>query len=209
MISAESGRGELSSLQILRGGAAWLVVYHHYMQGFHNFQYSTTAGHFFSVVGKFGVNIFFVISGFIMFWTLTHRHYSARDFLLRCTLRIVPVYWLMTLAFIPVIYVFPSPLTSFFGWDPSSLALSLLFIPHDNPSGIGSFPLLTVGWTLNFEMFFYLWLSLVLLIFRRGWFVVCFVSLFLMPSVWNNSWPYVFKLRSNLLYEFAIGDAVR
>jgi exopolysaccharide production protein ExoZ len=124
------------------------------MQGVHNFRYSTVVGHFFSIVGNFGVDIFFVISGFIMFYTLKRDHYSAREFLLRRILRIVPVYWLMTLAFIPIIYAFPSPFASRFDWDISSLALSLLFIPHQNPSGLGEYPLLTVGWSLNFEMFF-------------------------------------------------------
>lgn len=206
--AADTSSGTLSSLQILRGAAAWLVVYHHYMQGFHNFNYDTPAGHFFTVVGRFGIDIFFVISGFIMHYTLTRRQYSAREFLLRRVLRIVPLYWFMTLAFIPILYIFPSTFASLFGWDLSSLALSLLFIPHPNPSGLGKFPLLTVGWTLNFEMFFYLWLGMMLWVFRQRWFAACTVSLLLLPSLWNKSWPYGSILSSNLLYEFAIGMLV-
>ena len=203
-----SGAEAFGSLQILRGAAAWLVVYHHYMQGFHDFKYSTPIGHFFTVVGPFGVDVFFVISGFIMFWTLAHRHYSAREFLSRRVLRIAPVYWLMTLVFILVVRVLPSALASRFDWNSFSLMLSMLFVPHQNPSGIGVFPVLTVGWTLNFEMFFYIWLSLMLLVSGRHWFVACAASMMALPLVWSAGWPYASILSSGLLYEFIIGMSV-
>lgn len=63
----------LESLQALRAIAAWLVVYGHYMQIIHGFQYSSPLGKFFSMHGRFGVDLFFVISGFIMFYTLHGR----------------------------------------------------------------------------------------------------------------------------------------
>lgn len=199
------GVESLDSLQILRGVAAWCVVFHHYMQGFHDFDYSSPVGHFFSVAGKFGVDIFFVISGFIMSWTLAHRQYTSWEFLSRRLLRIAPAYWFMTLIFLIVIQVFPSSFTSRFDWNVASLAQSLLFIPHQNPSGLGHFPLLTVGWTLNFEMFFYVWLSVVLWVFRKNWLAACTITLFVLPSAWAESAPYAAILSSNLLYEFAIG----
>src|ERR1035437_4102962 len=187
-VTSEPGKKKmntLNSLQILRAIAAWLVVYHHYMQGFHDFNYSTEVGHFFSSVGKFGVDIFFVISGFIMFFTLKRGNYTALDFMLRRMIRIVPVYWFMTLVLIPVIYFFPSANVARNNWNITSLAYSMLFIPHNNPTGIGLYPFLTVGWTLNYEMFFYLWLSLMLLVFRQSWFVACTVSMFAMPLIWK------------------------
>ena len=195
----------LNSLQLSRAIAAWLVVYHHYMQGFHNFQWSTPAGHFFTTVGKFGVDIFFVISGFIMYYTLARGNYTASEFVRRRLLRIVPAYWIATLAFLAVLHVFPSPFTSLFGWNLSSLALSLLFIPHANPAGIGQFPLLTIGWTLNYEMFFYVWLSLMLFLFRSAWFFSCALSMIVLPLFWQHDWPYSAILSSSLLYEFVIG----
>lgn len=195
----------LNSLQILRAVAAWMVVYHHYMQRLYDFHYSTEVGHFFSAVGPFGVDIFFVISGFIMFYTLRNRDYTPREFVLRRVFRIVPVYWFMTLARVTVAPFAASYGPSHFDWDFSSLALSLLFIPHQNPSGIGIFPLLTVGWTLNYEMFFYVWLSLMLLLFPRAWFVVCTISMLALPLFWNRDWPYASIVGSGRLYEFVFG----
>lgn len=195
----------LSSLQILRAVAAWLVVYHHYMQRLYDFHYSTEVGHFFSAVGPFGVDIFFVISGFIMFYTLKNRDYTPREFVLRRVFRIVPVYWFMTFALVAVVPFVASNGPPHFDWDISSLALSLLFIPHQNPSGIGIFPLLTVGWTLNYEMFFYVWLSLMLLLFPRAWFVACTISMLALPLLWNRDWPYASIVGSGLLYEFVFG----
>lgn len=85
------------------------------------------------------------------------------------------------------------------------MAQSLAFIPHQNPSGIGVYPLVPVGWTLNFEMFFYAWLSLMLLLFARRWFIACLGTLVLMPLVWSESWVYGRILGSLHLYEFAFG----
>jgi exopolysaccharide production protein ExoZ len=197
----------LYSLQTLRAIAAWLVVYHHYMQRYYDFQYSTEVGHFFSQVGHFGVDIFFVISGFIMYHTLKRGAYTPKEFLLRRLLRIVPVYWFMTLVFVVVIAIFESAPGSPYRWNISSMALSLLFIPHQNPSGLGQFPLLTVGWTLNYEIFFYLWLSLMLLR-RRAWFLAATMSMLVLPLIWNPDWPYASILSSNLLYEFVFGMIV-
>jgi peptidoglycan/LPS O-acetylase OafA/YrhL len=189
----------------MRAIAAWLVVYHHYMQGFHGFNSTSFVGQFFTQVGPFGVDVFFVVSGFIMVYTLRLGQYTAAEFLLRRVIRIVPAYWFMTLAFMVVLHEFPSTFASRFQWDLSSLALSLLFIPHQHPSGMGGFPLLTVGWTLNYEMFFYAWLSVMLCVFPRAWFGACVASLLAVPVLWNKSWPYGSIVGGNLLYEFALG----
>ena len=152
----------LKSIQMLRGIAAMLVVFHHFMQQFYNFEKTNVIGDFFSYYGKFGVDIFFVLSGFIMGYTLLSKNKSASEFLKGRIYRILPPYYFFTL----VILVFGM---IFEGIHSSSASLetvfkSLLFIPHENPDiNIGVYPTLTVGWTLNLEMFFYITLYLLLL----------------------------------------------
>jgi exopolysaccharide production protein ExoZ len=100
-----------------------------------------------------GVLMFFVISGFIMVFISGEKSFAPGDFIKRRLIRIVPLYWIATFAVAAIAIVAPNALkTSVF--TTSHFLLSLLFIPHYAPQG-GLSPLLKLGWTLNFEMFFY------------------------------------------------------
>ena len=125
----------LFNLQILRGIAAIGVVFYHTdfrLAGDHHTEF-------------FGVSTFFVISGFIMCWITRD---DPDGFLRKRIERIVPFYWLCTLALILLTFKLPLDLMS---WQFAAyLARSLLFLPSTD------FPVLHVGWTLNFEMYFYL-----------------------------------------------------
>ena len=198
----------LISIQLLRAVAAWMVVYHHYMQFFHGFNHSSTLGQFFSDWGDFGVDIFFVISGFIMFHSLASREYGAKEFFVKRLLRIVPAYWFYTLLMVLLSWGYIKEF-SYTGWNLNTLVSSLFFIPTINPSGkIGYYPLLTVGWTLNIEMFFYAWLSFCIFIFGRFRFLVCAITLIAFPLIWDEHWIYAPVLSNKLLYEFVFGLAL-
>ncbi|MDO4637397.1 MAG: acyltransferase [Lautropia sp.] len=131
----------LYSLQALRFIAAALVLVSHIRN-----EYGL------SPFGSSGVDIFFVISGFII-------HYVTRDgapqFFVRRLIRIVPLYWLGTLALAAVAIKAPSLLhqTSV---DLPTLLASLFFIPVWNDTVQYHMPLLTLGWSLNYEILFYL-----------------------------------------------------
>jgi exopolysaccharide production protein ExoZ len=128
------------SIHYLRAIAASMVVWFHV----HN-----------SVVGmnhldaqiegfRHGVDIFFVISGFVMMSSTAGKSMTARDFFIQRCQRVIPLYWLVT-----IIYLCFKP------WNWSSLFASLVFFPVFSES-IGWFePVLPLGWTLNYEMFFY------------------------------------------------------
>jgi exopolysaccharide production protein ExoZ len=112
-------------------------------------------------VGAAGVDVFFVISGFIM-WVVTYRRtISPGGFLLRRVQRIVPLYWGVTLlvaaAAIAAPWLFPAMRPS-----TGHIVQSLLFAPHRDPAGLIA-PLVVPGWTLNYEMFFYLLFAAALL----------------------------------------------
>jgi len=117
-------------------------------------------------IGQTGVDLFFVISGFIM-WTISEqRERAPGKFLWRRIVRIVPLYWLVTLAIFAKTSMLPgfSPTTAF-TW--SNLIDSMLFIPYRSADG-NILPVLYPGWTINYEMFFYLVMTAVLFL-RRSW----------------------------------------
>ena len=93
--------------------------------------------------GQQGVDVFFVVSGFIMMH-VSRREPRPMQFLRARAIRIIPLYWLVTLA-----WALAHPATSV-----RNLLLSLAFVPHFAPAGQDS-PVLLQGWTLVFEMFFY------------------------------------------------------
>jgi len=143
--------GEVRSIQYLRGVAAFGVLLFHA---------ADRAGYVFGV-GAAGVDVFFVISGFIM-WVVTCRKTPGpADFLVRRIQRIVPLYWGLTLLTAGAAIAIP---TAFPAMRPTAghILQSLLFIPHRGESGAIA-PLIVPGWTLNYEMFFYLLFAAALL----------------------------------------------
>jgi len=163
---------ELRSIQILRALAAALVVVGH---AFHDSIYiadktgrAAIAFPYFD--WGFGVDIFFVISGFIMIYTTAGafgQTGAAATFIERRFVRIAPLYWLMTALIILVAIVAPSFLNvPIENWR--SVITSYLFIPDMRGNGEVR-PILAVGWTLNYEMFFYaIFACCLMLPLRRG-----------------------------------------
>ena len=109
-------------------------------------------------LGQFGVDLFFVLSGFIM-WTTVHAANSQRKttpgaFLLRRVIRIAPIYWMMTII---AASIDTDPVLSIgYSGSLSDFLCSIFFIPAWNaktPDMVA--PILIVGWTLNLEMLFY------------------------------------------------------
>jgi exopolysaccharide production protein ExoZ len=144
------GEATLWTIQYLRGAAALAVVAYHALQwcdgGFD--------------VGRAGVDVFFVISGVIM-WRITSRLDTAPfAFLWRRFTRVAPLYWLATLLVAAIAQVWS-------GFLPevrpglAHMLLSLAFIPHLDPRGL-PFPTLPPGWTLDYEMIFYVVFALAL-----------------------------------------------
>jgi len=125
-----------NSIQALRGIAALFVVLEHVR---------------FLNCGAFGVDIFFCISGFMIMYT---THESTEYFLRKRLIRILPLYYIMTLGTFALLLLFPSMFEQTKA-EPIFLIKSLLFIPFDIGNGVLQ-PLLRIGWTVNCEMFFYL-----------------------------------------------------
>jgi exopolysaccharide production protein ExoZ len=104
-----------------------------------------------------GVDLFFVISGFIMVHAsrrLFGQPDAVAEFLKRRLTRIIPLYWLTTSLFLAILAA-----ATLKGGDPfpsgTAIIASYLFIPFDSYGNGRSFPVFDLGWTLNYEMFFY------------------------------------------------------
>ena len=115
------------------------------------------------LIGAAGVDLFFVISGFVMVWTSGHKFGvpgAATDFLRRRVIRIVPLYWAVTAVYLAVIVAMPSSGPTY---SPADIATSLFFIPALRPDGTIVQPIVGQGWSLNYEMFFYVLFAVALL----------------------------------------------
>ncbi|RYD22095.1 MAG: acyltransferase [Spirochaetia bacterium] len=154
---------KIDSVQYLRGLAALMVVLYHAFPQIERMGYALKGPVFLSA----GVDIFFVISGFVMVYS-TSRHPTRGGvaFLRDRILRIVPLYWALSLAMVGLLVAVPSVAqTSKF--DISHAIASFLFVPWLHPVANKYWPMITVGWTLNYEMFFYLIFGAALCIARR------------------------------------------
>jgi exopolysaccharide production protein ExoZ len=129
------------TIQYLRAFAALAVLVHHL---------SYDNGDWFAV-GSFGVDIFFVVSGFIMLVMTATRGRSVSKFIVDRIARIVPTYWCVTILSAVGALVLARPWI--FGiYDHLNAKMfvhSLLFIPQASQT------IVPQGWTLNVEMFFY------------------------------------------------------
>jgi exopolysaccharide production protein ExoZ len=143
---------KLTNIQSLRAFAAISVIFFHLVENAHKHGMETVVLTPLGWWGNSGVDIFFVISGFVMIESQRRKASNAITFLIRRIVRIVPLYWLLTLFYWTLATFAPSLFPNLELGIPWLLT-SLGFI-----SGVFSFsaPILGQGWTLEFEMLFYL-----------------------------------------------------
>jgi peptidoglycan/LPS O-acetylase OafA/YrhL len=197
----------LISVQALRALAAWAVVCHHFMQIFFDFHPSGPIGRFFTEKGAVGVDIFFVISGLVIYLSTVNKDIPVRRFMLNRVIRIVPAYWLYTLV-MGLLVVVAHPLLPHQVVDWQSFILSLLFIPSENPGGYGLYPTLNVGWTLNYEMLFYVLFSMVFLFQQRLRPLIIGAALFAVTDVLGRSGLISRFYANDIVYEFLLGIGI-
>lgn len=175
-------RQKYISIQYLRGLAAMLVLASHallYPLIEHNLAFGR--------LGWLGVILFFVISGFIMVAVTGEGRFSALDFLRRRFIRIVPMYWAATLLAALLALLAPAMFKTTV-YDTGQLILSLLFVPFHNPVSGGIHPLYKLGWTLNYEVFFYVCFALLAFLgagARVAWLTAIYVALALIGLLFD------------------------
>lgn len=142
----------IANLQHLRAFAAINVVIFHIIVSATGYQQSLPWFRLLQDWGQNGVDIFFVISGFIMLHTQLRQPKTAVAFIRQRLIRIVPLYWLLTLLVVLLLWLVPTlfrQLNLQADWVLASFLFSAQWLT-------GLYPVLFVGWTLEWEMLFYL-----------------------------------------------------
>lgn len=214
-----SHKNTITSLQALRACAALLVVLYH--MGLSDYQTRNAYFiHFFNF-GFSGVDIFFVLSGFIIYYSTTKNpKMTALEFLLRRFIRIFPIYWVAIIATLGAYLIslaYPSLLSShqlIYDTIKTGNVLfilnSLFLLPFTHP------PLLAVSWTLSFEILFYLLFGIfffnskkMLLIALLLWVSICFLLMLTYPINFfsESSGPFL-PVFNPIVSEFLFGCLV-
>ncbi|MBW3098798.1 acyltransferase family protein [Pseudohoeflea coraliihabitans] len=147
----------IDAIQYLRGFAALAVFLFHVSTLTVAAWGESAAG--IDHVGAAGVDLFFVISGYVMAMIVARPVPQApAEFAVRRVARVVPGYWVATLGVFAVALFLPHFLDNTTA-DIATLLHSLLFIPWPDHQGSLT-PILLIGWTLNYEIFFYILVAL-------------------------------------------------
>ncbi|WP_414830804.1 acyltransferase family protein [Alteromonas sp. H39] len=195
----KSEHSQLIAIQYLRGIAALMVVIHHARNPkpwlFNPLEHYQAFA--------WGVDIFFVISGFIMY--LVAREDKPGVFIEKRIIRIVPLYWVTTL-----FLLFVSVQFKIWTVDMQTevhVIKSLFFIPHYSPTVPDRiWPFLILGWTLNYEMLFYIVFAIGLLC--KQTFLVSTLSIMLLVTagLWLNTDSAIVNAYTHpIVLEFACG----
>ncbi|MGB0919773.1 MAG: acyltransferase family protein [Alphaproteobacteria bacterium] len=183
-------QSKLEVIQVLRAVAALMVVLLHLCGELMRHVDGLDKNYF--IIGGSGVDIFFVISGFIICYT-TRNTQSIKTFAIKRLARIIPLYSILTLGLFVILSIAPQfAYSSEASWP--NLIQSLLFIPHEGPTGSVK-PLLKLGWTLNYEMLFYTVFAVALL--AGKWRILVASTVFLVAVAFGqfyqgNNVPLVF-----------------
>ncbi len=204
-------KAKLDTIQVLRAVAVTAVVLSH---SFHELA-QLLSGKIASFQekafpGDFGVDLFFVISGFIMVfvsYNLFGNSGAAANFALRRIVRIVPLYWIMTTLMIAVVVLLPGSVDTATG-DPLQWLASYLFVPYARMSDSMFRPVLGLGWSLNYEMFFYTIFAVGLFLPRRiaiPTVVAALVAIWLIGRLMPGLPGWFGFLSQPIILEFAAG----
>ncbi|WP_410706807.1 acyltransferase family protein [Citrobacter braakii] len=210
---------KINSLQALRGIAAIMVMFFHYRYLL-NISYDGLGDRLF-IYGGYGVDIFFIISGFVITLSSVNKPTGIRgsiDFVKNRARRLLPAYYvilILTAAALGGFELLKSPEKA------SNLLSAFLFIPefaNRPPTLINTSELFSIRWTLNYEIYFYIVMAFSM-IFHKRWTVLFawfFIALIVIPVCISGNIPnnasyalttnaYINLATNPMVFEFLIG----
>lgn len=199
---------KLTSIQILRGLAAvWVVVCHAagLVQHSESMNQALAYG---AKYGGFGVDIFFVLSGFVIYYSVHLKKISSSAFFMRRAERIVPPYLALTV----VLFVATLVLPGLFRTLTASFDHFIRSVFYLSFTGY-QYPVIYVGWTLEYEMLFYLLASAALtfgaLTFTRLPIIIAALILVgvVLAKIFGPLGPFGF-LTNPIILEFCYGFVI-
>jgi len=183
---------KIVSIQYLRALAALMVVFYHTFS-LEIFCFPKIS---FAEYGKYGVNIFFVISGIIMAHILKFET-NPIAFLKKRFKRIYPIYYevyfLCMILWLIFRGIFKLPIFPHGSW-----LTNLTLLPFELTNNVGDM-LLPVAWTLYYEIFFYLLIFISLIIFKNKIGIHLFFATIIASSFFTKE---IFGLEIFLLLHF-------
>lgn len=203
---------KIVSIQILRAVAVLFVVFHHIFLAEIKYGHGETViPHFLGLLGASGVDLFFVISGFVMV-TVTRgkfqRSIESIRFLVSRATRVYPLYWIYSLILLAVFLIRPD-LVNASESNQANLLESFLLIPT------ARLPLLMVGWSLLYEIYFYIVFAILLLFPEKfliyeliGWAGVVAVANLIAPQFGFALSPIVTLITRPFVFDFVFGGLI-
>ena len=177
------------AIQYLRGVAAVAIVFKH----------AAHPGGALQVLLDAGVDLFFVISGFVMVASTHGRPVTPGMFIWKRCRRVLPMWWL-TLCLVALLGLGSSGIVAWL--------LSVPLIPHRILSGVGAV-YWGVGWTLAFEAVFYAYFAIGLAARRPQIALAAIVAMVAMATVVGRpANPVLNEVMHPLLLEFVMGSLI-
>jgi peptidoglycan/LPS O-acetylase OafA/YrhL len=204
----------LRGLDGLRGIAVGMVLIFHYTNGFGNIVRPHAPGLLFEFpAGAYGVNLFFMISGYVILMTV-ERTQHLRDFALARFVRLYPPFVVAALFTATILFLSgfnPAHLTA--GQAVANLSMATYLF------GINQID--SVYWTLSYELLFYLLIAAAMLVLRikrvellgLAWLLVAYMVKFVLHVVPPHGVRTAFALPvvtgSEFAYLFVLGMMIR
>jgi peptidoglycan/LPS O-acetylase OafA/YrhL len=192
-----------------------MVVCHHYVASQADM---VGVGRWLLNFGGAGVDIFFVISGFIMMITQSDpaKSYTAKDFLVRRLARVAPLYWILTAVAFALVAVAGSAVNT--QVSAQKFMMSMLFLPYsETPISMSMSAhtayVIPMAWTLTFEWYFYAVFAISLafglkpmarLPFIAAWFTCAVIA----GIVFQPASLILQVMTSPLVFEFLLGSII-
>jgi len=207
---------KIRSIQVLRAIAVAMVTYSHAFvwverlrlhEPFSSLLYAFRS---FSYLGNCGADLFFVITGFLMFYLHFDdfgQFHASKKFIIRRIIRIVPIYWLLNSIGFLLLFLIPSLFPHYQGVNLPWVLGCYFFFPWPQSTGAIS-PILAVAWTLNYEIHFYLLFAVALILKRK--YGITLIFTFIMTAVTMGvllepKHPWIQLLTRSILLEFVFG----